>query len=252
MQANEINKLISICHSNLKNSKKCLKYLIKDRFLDKESILKYKIGFFPQNISMLKEHVSEDVLTKTSILDYYNNSSDFSNYFYLIFPIFSEFNDAIGISGRSLMPDEERAALGIPKYKNSSYKKANILYGLNFSKNMILKSNNVYILEGYFDHLSLSKSGVYNSVAICGTAFSQKHFLKLARYSDKMTFILDADSAGQKTAERIFNKYSNKGIKLRFLRVPEPYKDIDEYFSDPINSKATFFKDFKQFIPNTW
>ena len=213
MQANEINKLISICHSNLKNSKKCLKYLIKDRFLDKESILKYKIGFFPQNISMLKEHVSEDVLTKTSILDYYNNSSDFSNYFYLIFPIFSEFNDAIGISGRSLMPDEERAALGIPKYKNSSYKKANILYGLNFSKNMILK---------------------------------------LARYSDKMTFILDADSAGQKTAERIFNKYSNKGIKLRFLRVPEPYKDIDEYFSDPINSKATFFKDFKQFIPNTW
>ena len=85
-----------------------------------------------------------------------------------------------------------------------------------------------------------------------GTAFSKKHFLKLARYTDKITFILDSDEAGQKSAERIYNKFINKGIRLRFLRLPNGFKDVDEYFLSPNNSIITFFKDFKQIIPETW
>ena len=77
----------------------------------------------------------------------------------------------------------------------------------------------------------MSKNGIKNSVAICGTAFSKKHFLKLARYSDKITFILDSDEAGQKSAERIYNKFINKGIRLRFLKIPDGFKDVDEYFN---------------------
>ena len=89
-------------------------------------------------------------------------------------------------------------------------------------------------------------------MAICGTAFSQGHFLKLARYTDRITFILDSDDAGTKSVQRIYSKYINRGIKLRFLKVPDSYKDVDEYFSDPKNNKDTFIKDFKQIIPETW
>jgi len=250
-QSEELDNLISICHGNLKNSKKCLKYLVKERLLDRESIVKNNIGFFPQNPTVLTEYVSEEILNKLNILNY-SKGSDFSDYFYLIFPIYSEYGEPIGISGRTLLCDDERKYLSIPKYKNSSYKKSNILYGLNHAKSHILSSNNVYVLEGYFDQISMSKNNILNSVAICGTAFSQNHFLKLARYSDRITFILDSDEAGIKSAQRIYSRYISRGIKLRFLKVPGLYKDVDEYFSDPQKNKDTFVKDFKQIIPETW
>jgi len=250
-QSDGLEQLVDICHSNLKNSKACLRYLVKDRGLTKASIKKNRIGFFPQNASVLTKYLSEDLLNSLNILNF-SKQSDFSNYFYLVFPIFSEYGDAVGISGRTLMGDGERRLLGIPKYKNSSYKKANILYGLNVAKKSIIDSNNVYVLEGYFDYLSMEKNGFSNSVAICGTAFSQNHFLKLARYTDKITFLLDSDEAGQKSIERIYKKYINKGIKLRFLRVPDAYKDIDEYSANPTNGRDTFYKDFKQIIPEIW
>ena len=251
MQNEELEKLVDICHTNLKNSKKCLKYLVKDRLLTKECIVKNKIGFFPQNPNILTKYVSENLLNKLNILNY-SKGSDFSDYFYLVFPIYSEYNEPIGISGRTLLDNSDRGFLGIPKYKNSSYKKANILYGLNHAKKHILNSNNVYVLEGYFDQLSMSRNNILNSVAICGTAFSQNHFLKLARYTDRITFILDSDEAGVKSAQRIYSKYINRGIKLRFLKVPDSYKDIDEYFVDSTKNKHTFAKEFKQIIPETW
>ena len=250
-QSKELSKLIDICHSNLKDSKKCLKYLVKDRLLTKECIVKNKIGFFPQNPNVLINYVSEDLLNKLNILNY-SKESDFSNYFYLIFPIYSEYGDVVGVSGRTLLDNDDRSILGIPKYKNSSYKKANILYGLNYAKEHILNSNNVYVLEGYFDQLSMNKNNILNSVAICGTAFSQNHFLKLARYTDRLTFVLDSDEAGTKSVQRIYSKYINRGLKLRFLKVPNSYKDIDEYFADPSKNRDTFVKDFKQIIPETW
>jgi DNA primase len=250
-QNEELTKLVDICHTNLKNSKKCLKYLIKDRLLTKECLVKNKIGFFPQNANVLTKYVSEDLLNRLNILNY-SKGSDFSDYFYLIFPIYSEYNDPVGISGRTLLDNNDRGFLNIPKYKNSSYKKANILYGLNHAKKYILDSNNVYVLEGYFDQISMSRNNIFNSIAICGTAFSQNHFLKLARYTDRMTFILDSDEAGIKSVQRIYSKYINRGIKLRFLKVPDSYKDVDEYFSNPIKNKHTFAKDFKQIIPETW
>ena len=209
----------------------------------------YEIGFFPQNPGKLKDFVSEELLLKTNIIDGLNRSQ-FADYFYLVFAIRNEYGDSVGISGRTLLDDYSRRGIGIPKYKNSSYKKANILYGLNRSKNNILRRKNVYIVEGYFDQISLTKSGIDNSVAICGTAFSKKHFIRLARYTEKMTFILDSDDAGVESAKRIYKKFINRGIKLRFLEPPSPFKDVDEYFRE--NDKEGFFRDFRQVVPDTW
>lgn len=246
-----LSKLVSICHSNLRSSQDCLRYLLKERGLSKELIRSNRLGYFPQSIDMLKKHVSEEALARLNITNF-TGGSDFASYFYLVFPIFSEHNDPVGISGRSLLADIERKSIGIPKYKNSSYKKGDILYGLNHSKSSILKKNNVYVVEGFFDYLSMAQNSIKNTVAICGTAFSQKHFIKLARYTDKITFIMDSDAAGKASAERIYEKYINKGMRLRFLTLPAGAKDVDEYFSAPNKTKESFFSDFKQSIPEIW
>lgn len=250
-RSDEISKLIEICHSNLNNSEKCFSYLRKNRRLSLDLINKYKLGYFPQNITKLLQHVDEESLLNTNIISGYKNS-DFLNYFYLIIPLINEYGESVGISGRALVNDEERSYLGIPKYKNSSFKKSNFLFGLNFSKEKIINSNNVYVVEGYFDQIAMTQRGIDNCVAICGTAFSQYHFYKLSKYCDKITFILDSDEAGQKSAERIYSKFLNKGIKLRFLKIPKPFKDVDEYFADPSKNKTSFLREFKQIIPEDW
>jgi DNA primase len=242
--------LVNICHSNLKNSKECISYL-KNRGMTRDLIKQNKIGFFPQNIGILKKYIPEELLLKLNIARI-SNGSDFSEYFYLIFPIFSEHNKVVGISGRSLLSESDRKILGIPKYKNSSYKKSDILYGLNNSKYDILDKQNVYIVEGYFDYLTLTRAGIKNCVAICGTAFSKKHFIKLARYSNKMTFLLDSDDAGRKSSDNIYSKFINKGIKLRFLNLPTPYKDIDEYLSDKPVDAEDAFKELDEYLPEIW
>jgi DNA primase len=250
-KAEEISKLINICHSNLESSDTCFSYLRKNRRLSLDLINRYKLGFFPQNVSKIAEYLDDDVLINLNILSSHR-TSDFSSYYYLIIPLINEYGETVGISGRSLVDDEQRKYLGLSKYKNSSFKKTNFLFGLNFSRENIIKSNNVYVVEGYFDQIALTQRGIDNCIAICGTSFSQYHFYKLAKYCDKITFILDSDDPGQKSAERIYSKYINKGIKLRFLKVPEPYKDVDEYFANPYKNKSSFFKDFKQIIPEDW
>ncbi len=240
-------KLIKICHSNLRNSKECMDYLKDQRKIPAEYVSKYKIGYFPKSINTLTNYVDKDVLKDLTIVNMFMES-DFQKYFYLIFPIYSEYGDPVAIAGRTLADDNQRNVLGLEKYKNSSYKKTNYLYGLNLSKEDIVKERNVFVTEGYFDQISLSSNGVNNSVAICGTAFTRMHFLKLSRYTDKISFILDSDEAGKKASLSAFSKYSNKGIKLRFYNLPDGVKDIDEYFRLG-GSRANLLKDLKLFIP---
>ena len=250
MISNEIEKLVSICASNLKNSDKHIKYL-NNRGVTSELIKRHNIGYFPQNISVLLKYLSKDSLMKYNVIDY-SGYSDFCNYFNLIIPVYNEYGDAVGISGRSLAGDGERRALNISKYKNSSYKKSGILFGLNLSKKDILREKNVYVVEGYFDKLAIDGLGLKNSVAICGTAFSKMHFIKLIRYTNCITFMLDNDDAGIKSAVGIFSKFSNKGVKLRFLSLPEKYKDVDEYFNNGMKTKEDFFSDANIAIPGVW
>ena len=244
--AEEFEKLIQICHSNLKNSSQCIEYL-KDRGLTGEDVRKYRLGYFPQSVKKLTQHVSPKLLNSANIADVVGYSR-FRDYYYLTIPIFSEYGEPVGISGRALLKDEERQMLNLPKYLNSSYKKANILYGLNHSAPYILDKKNVYVVEGYFDFIAMDKNGVKNTVAICGTAFSKNHLVKLSRYTKRITFILDSDDAGQKSMSSIYKKFSSYGIALDFLSFTDGSKDAGEYFSKKDKSAKTLKQDLSRML----
>lgn len=235
------NILADICYSNLKNSKECISYL-KDRNFTDDSIDKFKIGYFPQNLSQVKKYIPETFLHKYNLV-LKDGYCDFASRYYLIFPIHNEYGDVEALMGRTLLSEDNRKNIGISKYKNSSYKKSQNLYGLNVAKQNILKANNVYIVEGNFDVIKMHQSGIKNSIGICGTAFSRNHLIKIAKYTDRISFIMDNDDAGVKSAERICKLFEHKGINLRFLKLPSEYKDIDEYLN--IKSKQDLKNDIK-------
>lgn len=229
----------------MKKTPEVLRYA-KSRGLTKEMLLEYKIGAFPQNIEVLKQHVDEEFLSKKCILKspYHSDFKDFNSF---IIPIIDEYGDAVGIAGRSLLPADQIKAIGVPKYKNSSFKKSNHLFGINLAYESILKNDRVFIVEGYLDQMAMHKNGIENTVAMGGTAFSKGHLLKLLRLTTNLFFIFDRDDAGLLSASRIKKRFGDDFININFLRGPKGVKDVDEFFSS--KEKSDFFKEFKRFSP---
>jgi len=244
-----MNKLVEICQINLDNSVNVLEYLLKDRKFTKKQINKFKLGAFPKNINILKKYIDETFLLNYKIIDYRKNSK-FSDTHEIIIPIFDEYNNAVAIMGRTLLSNEERELLSLSKYEASSYKKTNFLYGLNWARSFILKEKEAYVVEGNFDCISMSNNGVKNTVAVCGTAFTAKHFIKLARYTQTINFIMDRDEPGILAMRNINKKYANKRVRLRFFLLLKEFKDVDDYFKIEGHTKLSLINDLENFIPD--
>jgi len=156
----------------------------------------------------------------------------------VIFPIFDINMQIAGFGGR-VMDDS------LPKYLNSPetlvYSKSRILYGLSVSKNHCRQEEHVYIVEGYFDFLSLFQHGVKNCVASLGTALTKEHIRLLKGYAKKVILVFDSDEAGINAAKRSINLFINEGIDLKILVLPQgkdPDSFIMEYGKEAFIEKA--------------
>ena len=133
----------------------------------------------------------------------------------IMFPIFDVHNNIIGFGGRVL--DDS-----LPKYMNSPetilFDKSKNLYGLNYARTA--KEENILIVEGYMDVISLYQAGFKNVVASLGTAFNYQHAALLKRYTNEVVLVYDSDAAGIKAALRAMPILSSVGLKIRVLQIP--------------------------------
>lgn len=146
----------------------------------------------------------------------------------VMFPIFDINMQIAGFGGR-VMDDS------MPKYMNSPetpvYNKSRILYGLHASKPFCRQEDTVFIVEGYFDFLSLFQHGIKNTVASLGTALTSEHVRILKGYASKMTLVFDSDAAGIKAAKRSVAIFLKEGVDTRILVLPEG-NDPDSFVMD--------------------
>ncbi len=154
-----------------------------------------------------------------------------------IFPIHSISGKVIGFGGRALKKDD------VAKYQNSPdseiYHKSNVLYGIFFAKNAIIKEKKCYIVEGYADVLSMVQAGVQNIVAPCGTALTVEQIRLLRRIvpsvdADKIdgnkniTMLYDGDSAGVHAALKNGKLLLQEGLNAKVVVLP-PEDDPDTF-----------------------
>lgn len=136
----------------------------------------------------------------------------------IIFPIFDINMQVAGFGGR-VMDD------AMPKYMNSPetpvYSKSRILYGLHAAKQHCRQKGVVYIVEGYFDFLSLYQHGVKNTVASLGTALTREHVRILKGYAAKMILVFDSDDAGINAAKRSIQIFMQEAVDTRILVLPD-------------------------------
>ncbi len=136
----------------------------------------------------------------------------------IMFPFFNERGEIIGFTGRALTNENQ------PKYLNSPdspvFHKGSFIYGLYQAKPSIKKMSNALVVEGQIDCLSCVQSGLTNTVAVSGTAFTSKHLDMLRRITEKITFVFDGDDAGNNAALRIIPEIISKDIAAHFIVLP--------------------------------
>ena len=141
----------------------------------------------------------------------------------LMFPIQDIRNRYIAFGGRVL--DNS-----LPKYINSPegivYSKGRNLYAMNIAKNV--KTENIIMVEGYMDAVSLHQRGIQNVVASLGTALTESQARLLRKYAEKVVISYDSDGAGQAATMRGLEILKNVGCDVRILQM-EGAKDPDEY-----------------------
>jgi len=145
----------------------------------------------------------------------------------VMFPIHSISGRILGFGGRTLKSDKN-----IAKYFNSPesiiYNKSQVLYGIHFAKNAIIKFDNCYLVEGYTDVISMHQAGIENVVASSGTSLTEDQIRLIKRYTNNITILYDGDSAGIKASFRGIDLILAQGLNVKVVLFPDG-DDPDSY-----------------------
>ncbi|MBD3256830.1 DNA primase, partial [candidate division GN15 bacterium] len=133
----------------------------------------------------------------------------------LMFPIYNLSSKPIAFGGRTMKKGEPAKYINSPE--TPLYNKSRVLYGLNFARDYVRDANEVFVVEGYFDVISLWQAGIRNVVASSGTAFTPYQARLLARFADNVYLFFDADSAGRNAALRSVDSLFDAGLEVKVM-----------------------------------
>ena len=216
------------------------KAYLRTRKYDNSDIEKCSISFISKDEESFNKFCKTNEITKDDLqrLGFISSNGNMLFKNRIMFPILSFRNNIIAFGGRAI--DD----FG-PKYLNSSdsvlYKKNRNLYFTNEFITATKKKGYAFIVEGYFDVLSLNKLGYANSASPSGTALTYQQLESVSKYTSKILICFDNDEAGLKATERVLEikNQISKQVEIHCLNLPSEYKDI----SDVFESKPELFDD---------
>jgi len=139
----------------------------------------------------------------------------------LMFTIRDRRGRIVGFGGRVL-------GVGEPKYLNSPetswFHKSDLLYGYSEHRDVIRKSKQLVVVEGYMDVLALAAHELKIGLAPLGTAIGEPQIREIFRLCDSPVFSFDGDRAGRQAAWRALEKMLpllKAELTPRFLYLPE-------------------------------
>ena len=229
-------------------NKEALNYLNK-RGVSKNIIEKFRLGYVPW-----KNNFYEELLKKYSVEDidltglYYKHdkSGKYIDRFNsrIIFPINNITGDPVAFGGRIIK--ESKLAKYINSPETEFYKKGSMIFNLDKAKECRAETNEVIIVEGYMDVVSVYSSGIKNVIANSGTALTDRQIKIIWNFFSNPIICLDGDQSGQNAALRIAEKLFpliNEDNKIFFSVLPDG-NDPDDFIK--INGKEKFLSFLKQ------
>ncbi|AOV18164.1 DNA primase [Acidihalobacter aeolianus] len=226
----------------LRRSQTAVDYL-KQRGLDGVTAARFGLGYAPPLwdglLNAFKGRHSTAHLVEAGLLverdgRHYDRFRD-----RIMFPIRDPRGQIIGFGGRVI-------ADGTPKYLNSNetplFHKGRSLYGLYEARQSGVLLDEILIVEGYMDVISLSQQDIHNVVATLGTATTREHIQRLYRTAKRLIFCFDGDRAGRSAAWRALEQtlpVLEDGNEAVFLFLPDG-QDPDSFVRS--EGKEAFLK----------
>ena len=138
----------------------------------------------------------------------------------IIFPITDQKGVTVGFGGRAI--DRSSQAKYINSPDSPTFNKRRVLFGL---KQLRISNDTVFVVEGYFDVLTLHQAGFKNTVGLLGTELSVEQMRILETLARNAILIFDGDSGGQAALLRCL-KVPRHNLTVKAVILPE--SDPDE------------------------
>ena len=230
------------------SGKEAYDYLLK-RGLKKDIIEEFKLGYVPWKNNFydtLLKNYTEEEINLTGLYYKSDKTGKFIDRFNsrIIFPINNISGDTVAFGGRVIKDGK------LAKYINSPetefYKKGSMIFNLDKAKNLRAETEDILIVEGYMDVVSVYAAGIKNVIANSGTALTERQIDLIWKFFSNPVICLDGDKSGQTAAVRIAEKLFpliNDNNKIYFSIMPDG-KDPDDYVKK--NGKEALLNLLKQ------
>lgn len=200
---------------------------LKERGFKDSTIDEFRLGYCPDSWDSftqeaLKQGYKEEYLIELGLTGKSQSGKLYDIYRgRVIFPIQNDAGKVIGFGGRILKKDSKDPRKYVNSRENAIYHKSDTLYGIFYAKNAIHKKDNVYLVEGYTDVISMHESGIENVVASSGTSLTTGQIRMLSKRTKNITVLYDGDRAGIKASMRGIDMLLEHGLKIRVCLLPD-------------------------------
>ncbi|MBT7422981.1 MAG: toprim domain-containing protein, partial [Candidatus Marinimicrobia bacterium] len=166
----------------------------------------------------------------------------------IMFPISTRAGKIIAFGGRIFGKDDPAKYMNSPE--TPLYKKSQVFYGLDITRDAIRKKESAILVEGYTDLIQLYQAGIKNVVAVSGTAFTEQHVNAIRNFTSKVYLCYDGDLAGINAAKKAGYTLLKGGIDSKVIVIPDGLDPDDwilrdgkeEFESNGINKSLELLK----------
>lgn len=187
--------------------RKAYAYLKQKRQLDDPTIQQFSLGCsinHQQLTNLFSPREEAKYLLLVNLLRSKENNkiSDFFGENQLIIPLHNDQGEIIAFAARQTIQDSLRVSSKynyLPSHEN--YQKSKLLY--NYFRVKQMPEDFCYLVEGFFDVISLTQKGINNCLASLGTMLSKQQISLIKKLKKKIILFLDGDPAGKQATIKI-------------------------------------------------
>ncbi len=229
---------------------------VKGRGLNEESLERFAVGFAPAAWDGLlraarSQQIPEKALELAGLVSTRESGGCYDRFRNrLIFPIYDAMGRCVAFGGRAMDPEDRAKYLNSPE--TMLFDKSGNLYGLNWSRDSIVRSGTAVVVEGYFDALMPLQMGMGNVVATLGTALTDRHVRLLSRYAREVVLVFDADEAGTAATERALEIFLAQQVQVRVATIPSGKDPCDYCLSDGVEAFGKLVKEAPDALRYVW
>ncbi|MBE3606699.1 DNA primase [Campylobacter sp. RM13119] len=198
-----LESINAMYRADLYKNEDAIRYLYS-RGINDAMIEKFELGWAGESLKTIRLLQNEQIEPKEALnigIVKQNERGIYASFSQRItFPIYTHTSKLVGFGGRTI---SNHPAKYINSPQSEVFDKSRLFYGYHLARANIAKKHQIIITEGYLDVIMLHYAGFDNSVAVLGTALTEKH-LPLLKRDDELNVLLcfDGDDAGINAAVR--------------------------------------------------